>query len=435
MRASEKKKRNIIIGSLLGVLVLMTVGYAAFSSVLNIKGTSGISSNWDIKITSITEGTKTGGATTSLNEDGSKKISGVGTLTATIEADLVSPGDSIEYDITVTNSGTIDAKLEKITTTDSNNPAIIFETSGLTEGSTLTANGGTATLKLKIIYDSSVTSQPENTVGTLSVTLDYVQNDGSGTVTPGGETAADKLIATETTSGDGLYADDTETGRYIYKGTNPNNYITFNNELWRIMSVESDETLKIIRNESIGNMAWDTTGGTDGSNNWIRPADLNTYLNGEYLGTIKGDSKHIVNHNFNVGTPGNSTDTEDIATDVEQEAQITWNGKIGLMTMTEILKTTTDTGCTSLKVANNNWSKSVCSNNNWMWPNSGSLWTISSYADSSNHTWHVYGTSGYADMLAYTNATNFGVLPALYLTPNITLSGEGTSENPYTINS
>ena len=61
-----------------------------------------------------------------------------------------------------------------------------------------------ATLKLKIIYDSSVTSQPENTVGTLSVTLDYVQNDGSGTVTPGGETAADKLIATETTSGDAV---------------------------------------------------------------------------------------------------------------------------------------------------------------------------------------------------------------------------------------
>ena len=37
------------------------------------------------------------------------------------------------------------------------------------------------------------------------------------------------------TSGDGLYKDTYETGRYVYKGANPNNYITFNNELWRII--------------------------------------------------------------------------------------------------------------------------------------------------------------------------------------------------------
>ena len=427
MRTSEKKKRNIIIGSVLGVLVLMTVGYAAFSSVLNITGTSGISSNWDIKITSITEGTKTGGATTSLNEDGSKKISGVGTLTATIEADLVSPGDSIEYDITVTNSGTIDAKLEKITKTESNNPAIIFETSGLTEGSTLTANGGTATLKLKIIYDSSVTSQPENTVGTLSVTLDYVQNDGSGTVTPGGETAADKLIATETTSGDGLYADDTETGRYIYKGTNPSNYITFNNESWRIMSVESDNTIKIIRNESIGNKQWDGSS----SNKWTRPATLNTYLNTTYLGTINEDSKYIVDHNFNVGTPGNTSDTEDIATDVVQEAQTTWNGKIGLMTITEILKTTSNTTCTSLKAGRDSASTGYCNTNNWLWPKSGYLWTISPSPVASYYVWRAH-SDGYVLISRATN-DNHGVLPVLYLTSNIQLEGEGTSGSPYTI--
>ena len=32
------------------------------------------------------------------------------------------------------------------------------------------------------------------------------------------------------TSGDGLYEDEYEDGSYFYKGGNPNNYVTFNNE-------------------------------------------------------------------------------------------------------------------------------------------------------------------------------------------------------------
>ena len=43
------------------------------------------------------------------------------------------------------------------------------------------------------------------------------------------------------TSGDGLYEDEYEEGRYFYKGADPNNYVTFNNEQagWRIMSIET----------------------------------------------------------------------------------------------------------------------------------------------------------------------------------------------------
>ena len=63
-----------------------------------------------------------------------------------------------------------------------------------------------------------------------------------------------------TTSGDGIYRDLYESGRYIYKGKNPNNYITFNDEFagWRIISIECDGTIKIMRNNSIGSKAWDT---------------------------------------------------------------------------------------------------------------------------------------------------------------------------------
>ena len=86
------------------------------------------------------------------------------------------------------------------------------------------------------------------------------------------------------TSGDGLYEDEYEEGKYTYKGANPNNYVTFNNEIagWRIISINSDGTIKIMRDASIGNRAWDSSS----SNNWNRPATLNTYLNGTYYNNL-----------------------------------------------------------------------------------------------------------------------------------------------------
>jgi len=423
---NERKKRNIIMGSLCAVLLLMVVGYAAFSTALNINGTSSISSNWDIKITSITEGTKTGSATTTVDESGNKKISGVGTLTASVEADLVSPGDSIEYDITVTNAGSLNAKLEKITLSETNNPAIKFETSGLTEGDALTANGGTATLKLKITYDSNVTTQPENTKGTISVTLDYVQADGNGTVTPSEPITTDDLIASAVTTGDGLYADEYEDGRYIYKGANPNNYITFNDETWRILSVENDGSLKIMKKDSIGSMAWDSSN----SNNWDKPATLNTYLNNDYYNSLSSEAQNLIQtHTWGVGavTIGDS----DLAAQIVSENGITWSGNIGLMSLSEFLRANTNTSqCGNFSL--NNTNKDTCKTTNYIVPVSGYLWTISPVAALSNYV--VYVDSSGRVTGSNANHAHRGVVPVLYLTSNITLEGEGTQSNPYTIN-
>ena len=105
------------------------------------------------------------------------------------------------------------------------------------------------------------------------------------------------------TSGDGLYKDEYEEGKYTYKGANPNNYITFNNEIagWRIISINSDGTIKIMRDANINtsnNLAWDSFR----SNNWNRPATLNTYLNGDYYNSLTSIAQsQIVEAIYNVG--------------------------------------------------------------------------------------------------------------------------------------
>ena len=78
------------------------------------------------------------------------------------------------------------------------------------------------------------------------------------------------------------------TTDYRYIGANPNNYVKFNDELWRIIGVfdvddgtgKIEKRMKIIRNESIGDYSWDnsTTKSSLGINNWS-VARLNYLLN------------------------------------------------------------------------------------------------------------------------------------------------------------
>ena len=104
-----KRKNNIIIGVLCAVLLLMAVGYAAFSSLLNITGTSSVSSNWDIEITNIRGGNPGGGDAYDISEPTYTPT------TATFNTGLKTPwnwqthnGSYREYEVEVTNKGTLE---------------------------------------------------------------------------------------------------------------------------------------------------------------------------------------------------------------------------------------------------------------------------------------------------------------------------------------
>ncbi len=411
---SKRKKNNIIIGSLLAIVLLMVVGYAAFSSALNISGTGSITSSWNIKITNVEVSNIVGDAS-----------DGVGTtyedLTATINSNLVSPGDSITYDVTVRNDGSLDAVLTDINLSESTNPAISFSTSNLEAGAEL-KTGEEAILKVTITYND-VTSQPENTSANLNVTLTYEQK-GSETIIPGGDTVNMGGQDVEVvSSGDGLYEDEYEEGRYIYKGADPDNYITFSGETWRIISVENDGTIKIMRSESIGNRAWDSSN----SNNWARPATLNTYLNEEYLPTLS-DSDKVVSHNFSIGTV--TYNNEDLATQINNEDEILWNGKVGLITVSEYLRANPNVGqCGNLSL--NNTNSEICATTNWITPPNGYLWLISFTLRGNSFNYRLQN-DGWVGDSSHSNASN-GIAPALYLSSDIALSGAGTQSDPYQI--
>lgn len=423
-RRLNKTQRNYIIMGLCAILVIMGVGYAAFQSQLKISGTSSVSTNFSVKITDITVSSQNGGA---ADKPG---VTTHTDTTATFGVTLQSPGDSITYDIRIENQGSIDAVLKTITKTDTNNSAILFETSGVAEGDALNV-GESKVMQVKVTYNPSVTSQPTDLESTLNVTLDYEQADGTEITppTPSGQTPND-LKALAITEGDGLYADEYEPGRYIYKGANPNNYITFNNETWRIISIEADGSIKIMRNESIGSRAWDNSN----SNNW-ETSDIKTYLNGDYLVTITTNQDKIVPHTWSIGEVviGNI----DLAGQINDEnGTQSQSANVGMITVSEYLRANTNTEqCGNLSLNNSNIS--TCKTTDWMFnivPSNGYLWTISPNASSRHSVFAVRGSSSDAGGLAnYGASDSRGVSPAVYLSSDITLTGDGSSSNPYVI--
>ena len=224
-------------------------------------------------------------------------------------------------------------------------------------------------------------------------------------------------------TGDGLYKDTSETDRYFYKGKNPNNYITFNNETWRIVSINQGGSLQIIKNESIGNMAWDSIK----TRSWDNPASLNTYLNSEYINEISVNADKIISHNWPAGIA--EFNNNDLYAQINSEKSVTFDGKIGLITASEYIRTNNNLNqCGSFSLINNN--ATTCLQTNWLNDLGNYWWTISN-ANNSFSPIYVYNGG-----LAY-DYDNVGssrnVFPSLYLTADITLTGDGTKDNPYKI--
>ena len=300
------------------------------------------------------------------------------------------------------------------------------------------------------------------------------------------------LLNNIVTSGDGLYKDMYEENRYIYRGGNPDNYIKFNDELWRIVSLENDGALKIIRKDSIDNMVFDpgyetliegvtdansvigtrySSNSTDycyynsgvqsdynGCNIWgsrttmldkngvnitkmprfvngtttynlpEKEAYINIYLNDNFYSSLDEITKSkITTHKFNVGIL-NYESNQTLGTDIIQEKAYTWKGKVGLANASDYVRASTDTSCTSAYAGNQ--SPYPCNNGNFLFELSG--WTMSpSQTSYSANAWAtiyygrlspIYGVFG-------TNS----VRPVLYLKSDIYLNGNGTYDDPYTI--
>ena len=144
----QRRKRKIVLAFLLILLVMMGIGYSAFSSNLRITGNTKITSNWDVEITGISAPTINGSAE-EVNVPTYDKLS------ANINVNLYEPGDSVEYDVTISNLGSIDATLDNYTLGTSTD-SMIVTFSNFTKGEILYKKGhsnSTKDVHVKVEYN------------------------------------------------------------------------------------------------------------------------------------------------------------------------------------------------------------------------------------------------------------------------------------------
>ena len=241
----------------------------------------------------------------------------------------------------------------------------------------------------------------------------------------------------------------TQTGAltdYRYIGAAPNNYVTFNNELWRIIGVftvedkngNTEERLKIVRNEKLANnRPWDA----NTSNEWST-ASLNRYLNGNYYNALDDTSKGMIadtKYYLGGSSAQNNLKGEDYynferGTTVYSGRSTSWNGKIALMYPSDYSYTYAlgvDNTCYS-NGNNCRTSAGGMPENGWIYnTNSNSKqWLLSPYSGYSDYVFFLFGTG---DVATYNGVANsYGVRPTLYLSSQVKItSGDGTEQSPY----
>ena len=234
-----------------------------------------------------------------------------------------------------------------------------------------------------------------------------------------GETGDESINAITLISQVTGLVDAADAKRFV--GSNPNNYVKFNgNELWRIIGIYGD-SLKIIKDESIGTMTLSCP------NNYSRWPDcgLAQYLNNEYYNSLSDTSKTMIKTGtWNLGqTDKNATASEAYS----YSKNDIWSGNVGIIASYEYLYNA-DESCYSIS----GYHFDQCSSRGWLLQEYRCSRTLT-LVTQGDYILHVEndGSLGTGYMLGTGSCS---VMPVVYLKSSVNIKGgTGTSGDPYVL--
>ena len=289
----------------------------------------------------------------------------------------------------------------------------------------------------------------------------------------------------------GLKKDNTVDTNIRYYGSDPNNYVSFNNELWRIIGVFGNN-VKLVRSEKLGNLSWDSSDSSinkgNGINQWgestygdgsyYEGADLQVYLNKMYYGgdttvtcydgyqnstitcptnTLDRTAKLLIDkhtwslgaiemsiedtisfYNAERGTANGKTCTSGNYCNDSVIRTTKWTGYVALPYITDWAYASSESICETNIQTKDSSNLFVCKNNNWM-QRSAWTWYLSPGVQSANanYVWTVSGNGNVANYIMFGAMSKFAyygsnVAPSIYLKSSVLMKGgSGTSSDPY----
>ncbi len=431
MRRYHKiKAEKFLIGTIcVSALLMLGIGYAILTQQLEINGTAQITSNWKILFTSAEEKEMMNATTTR------KEISNQTTLNLNVE--LQQPGASATYDVVVENQGTLDAVLSNIEGIEESNQkdpkSIKVSIDNIEIGDPLLVNDK-KTFQVKVYWDENVDFSETNMNKEIQITLTYEQSDEIVIPTPEPITgnAVEVLTSKNTPDNEeGLFTDD--FGNIRYRGSNDevNNYVQFNNELWRIIGV-FDGKLKLIRNSSYMSAPWSNNGSNNWNNSSLKSSLANyyNYMNSVskgqvaesifYLGGVMGTTIYDITsqtvYNAERGTSVYSSNP----TSTTQYVGLMYPSDYGyaaspLCTKTKLYEYGTDSNCGGT--------------GNWLYTGQNE-WLQTPVAHIGQSALYV-GSVGIRNS-SYTLSSNYNIRPVVFLKSSVNIvNGFGTQSSPY----
>ena len=278
-------------------------------------------------------------------------------------------------------------------------------------------------------------------------------------------------------------------GNIRYYGSNPLNYVYYNNELWRIIGIfdtenengEINKRVKIIRDSIIGSYAFDnktkdvgSSNSVYGSNDWsdsrlmmlLNPgyeevSDLYAYEGSLYwnrkLGSCysglsnKTKDCDFSSNGLNVrsqsqidkvkyylgGVPSQTGVYADDyynserGSDVYSGHSTYWYGYVGIMYPSDYAYATDLSSCTKTGYRYNNDSTN-CTGKDWLLDSNNDVWTITSHSSPSYNGFRITSDGNIRTLYYVPNA--YGVRPVVYLNKDISIvDGNGSKGSPYKI--
>ncbi len=229
------------------------------------------------------------------------------------------------------------------------------------------------------------------------------------------------------TTDEGLIESTDDDGpTYYFRGAATNNYVSFANQIWRIIRINGDGTVRLILNDAASTLANYHSSKEDYEN--FENTSIYTSLNSFYETELSDYDHYITNTKF-CSESGKTNQTFNAYTRIVTNKIPTFNclgdrftSKIGLITVDEVVFAggLYDTNNTSYYLYNENI------DNIW--------WTSSlSKEDETSFYPFIIGLDG--EISDDTSGSLYrSIRPVISLNRHTVVSGDGTFDNPYTVN-
>ena len=251
---------------------------------------------------------------------------------------------------------------------------------------------------------------------------------------------------------------------YRYEGKNPNNYIWFNNEYWRIIGVfdsashgvSGKNLVKIIRADVLDGLAWNKSN----TNDWT-VSSLKSLLNGAYYNAQDGTNSGycygystpatancdytkrgiqsgyrgmIANVTWHLGGYSSTSATTSAfygyerGTTVYSGRPTSTTGYIGLMYPSDYGYSVLSSSCA--RTTNlGSYNSANCAGQSWLY-GKGYEWTLTPSSSGSNNRVFILNYLGFLTC----NTSNCSSRPVLYLDASVyKIDGDGSLNNPYIV--